>query len=241
MKINKAKLKELLEKADGDEIELDGVFDQDTVNRIITDRLAKEKGKLTKYEQEKLELEEKLQQQQQAFETLKAEKANKGKTELELLQQEIEKRESQMKAWQEKATKAETEAKATYSRLKDDYTSRAVREVLLKGKAAPDRIAQAEMVFRAEMADALKLNEQDGRFSLGAIDPTLGTEKDITKLAEGWLGKNKHFAAPSPSGSGTPGAGTNPPPKGDKPFDPTGMGGLEAIEAALREEEKAKE
>lgn len=232
-KLKKADLEKLLQ-VEGDEVELDGVFTQDDVNRIITERLAKEKPKLESTQEELDRIKAEYLQTKQAFDSFKTEKDNKGKSEIELLQKQLEEREGKIKAWMEKAEKIEQEKQTAYSRLKQDYATRRLQEVLLGKKAAPERVRQAELVLRSELGDALTVEDQEGRLSLKAIDPKLGIDKDVEKIAEEWLANNTHFAAPSPNGSGLPGSREGAPK--DK-IDITKMDPLRAIDYAEKQQE----
>lgn len=205
-RLRKTDLEKLLSQSDGDEVELDSVFSQDDVNRIITERLAKEKPKLENTQEELDKIRAEYLQTKQAFDALKSDKESKGKSEIELLQKQLEERDKNVKAWMEKVGIVEQEKQAAYDRLKHDYATRKLQEVLLSKRAAPERVRQAELVLRSELGDSLIVEDQEGKLALKAIDPKLGIDKNVEKIAEEWLANNTHFATPAPNGSGLPGS-----------------------------------
>ena len=234
------KLKAALEGAEGDEIEIDGLLSKEEVNEIVRDRLAREKPKQS-------ELEQKLAQEQRAKSELEAKlkeiteaERSKGQSEAEKLQREIEAREAQIKAWQQKATEHEETTKKIKARLQDDFLSRRVQESLLAAGASPQTITQAELVARAQLGKSLQVVEQDGDYKLSAVTADeLQQPIELGELTKNWLSQNPHFAAPAPSGSGTTGA-TASPPQSSK-TDITALGTAAAIQAGLAERAKRQE
>jgi hypothetical protein len=204
--VNIKELKKALEDAEGDTLEIADLMSKDEVNAVIRDRLAREKPKQS-------ELESQLQQEQaakaeleQKLREIAEEKETKGKTEVEKLLKEIEARDAKLEAWQQRANEQEQTAKAIKQRLYDGHLSRALQNALLAAGANQMTIEQAARIARDDHNNSLQVIDENGKLSVKATTPDeLQQPIELNKLASGWLEKNPHFAAPSPSGSGQTG------------------------------------
>jgi chromosome segregation ATPase len=234
-KFTKAELQKLLEDtADDGSISL---FNQDELNDILKTRLAKEADKITAASTEASQLKAQLEKTQAELQAVKEQANGNTKTAQQQLEAELEKKNQAIQAWEKQLSEAEQKRQTLETKYFTEHQSRTLQGFLAKAGAAKEGLEHAAFICGVELDGTVQTVAGDnGKPVTKAIDPLRQNEVDLGEVVTGWLEKNPHFKAASPSGPGVTGAGPQDPQPKPPPHITEGRTPREAMRAAVAEQ-----
>lgn len=234
-KLTKKDLEELLKKIGDDENV--SLFDQDELDKKISARLKVEGDKFDRLNSSRQTLEQQVLAARQELEDFKNEIENKGKSETQLLRQQVEKLSEAHKKILEEKQMALKEKEKLSTKYQDEWLNRELANRLLSLKANKQSIADAVLVAKNKLSNQLKVSSENDVFSIMANNPVTLEPVGVDDVLKGFLETHQHYLEPKPSGAGIELATNRAKPKPVE--DPEkGLTGLQKLSKFLSESEK---
>lgn len=214
MPLTKEQLAAELAKKEGAELP-DKLFTQEDLNELLGKRIAAEKKKQEAVEKKVADLEAAHAALQAQLETQTAEQDTKGKSELEKYQADLA-REKKAREFLEKE-KADATAKLQnlHAAQLNTFREDKLRNLLIKADVDPNQLEDALLIADRVLADALKVEEDNGALKIKAINPLTLEAKEAAEVVKEFLATRPNLKRAKPGGGGSPQArsGDKPPSK----------------------------